>query len=80
MVKVLKEDELETANSDKSWNESEPTNLIMEVDSDEPNYIEAKWTRRQPKPTPIQRTRRIEGHEYNDNKGADMGMDSRQVD
>ena len=55
MVKGLKtEDELETTNSDKSWNESEAT------DSEEPNQLKAKRTRRQRKSTPTRRNRRVE--------------------
>ena len=42
MVKGLKkEDELETANSNKSGNISETT------DSDKPNHLKAKWTKGQ---------------------------------
>ena len=47
VVKGLKkEDELETANSDKRGNESEIADLVEQFDSDEPNHMKAKRMRR----------------------------------
>ena len=46
VVKGLKEDELETSNSDKSGNESETTNSVEKSDSDELNHMKTKRTRR----------------------------------
>ena len=43
---------METGNSDKSGNESETvTDLVEWVDSNEPNFMKAKWTRKQSKTT-----------------------------
>ena len=41
VVKGLKEDELETTNSDKSENESETTHLVEKFDLREPNHMKA---------------------------------------
>ena len=50
VVKGLKiEDELETANSNKSWNKSKAHDSEEVFDSEEPNQLKAKWTRRQRK-------------------------------
>ena len=47
MVKGLKmEDELETSNSDKSGNGSKTTDSVEHFDSDKPNHLKAKWTRK----------------------------------
>ena len=47
VVKGLKiEDELETTNSDKSWNKSESPDLEEVLDSEELDQLKAKWRRR----------------------------------
>ena len=46
VVKGLKtEDELETTNSNKNGNGSETTDLVEQLDSEEPNQLKAKQTR-----------------------------------
>ena len=69
MVKGLKENELETANSNKSWNRSEIAYSVEQFDSNESNHMEAKRIKRQPKK-----------RQHGDNKGADEGLKSRQAD
>ena len=50
MVKGLKiEDELETATSNKIEYESDTTDSIEQLDSEEPNYLKAKRTKGQQK-------------------------------
>ena len=69
VVKGLKKDEeLEIANSDKSWNESE-----VESDLEDPNQLKAKRTRRK-------WNQRVEKRRSCNNKGAEMGLLSRQAD
>ena len=63
------EKELETTNSEKCKNESETDDLVEWFDSDKPNYIKAKRTKRQPKPTPTRRSRRVEGRQSRNGKG-----------
>ena len=58
---LTKVDELETTNSDKSGNGLET------ADSDEPNNLKAKRTKRQPK-----------RRQHRDSKGAEKGLTSRQ--
>ena len=41
--------------------ESETADLVEESDSEEPNHIKARQTRRQPKTIPRQESRRSEG-------------------
>ena len=68
VVKGLKtKDELEIANSDKSWNESE-----VESDLEDPNQLKAKRTRRK-------WNQRVEKRRSCNNKGAEMGLLSRQA-
>ena len=69
VVKGLKEDELEKANSDKSGNGSETADSVEEFDSDEPNHLKVKrpkgwWKRCQ----------------HHDSKGVDKGLTNRQAD
>ena len=61
VVKGL-EDELETVDS------------VEKSDLDEVDLLEAKRTRRQSKPTPIRRSRRVEGRQYRKIKGAYKGL------
>ena len=76
MVKGLKEDELETSNSDKSGNESETTNSVEKSDSEEPNHMKAKRTRRQLKLALIWTSRRVEGRQSRNSEGAENGLKS----
>ena len=81
VVKGLKkDDELETTISGKSGNESEIVDSNKWVDSDEPNFMKAKQTRRYPKSTPKRRSRWVEGCQYRDNKEVEKGLTSKQPD
>ena len=80
MVKGLKEDELETTDSDKSRNESEIPDSVKEFDLEEPNQLKAKRTRRQPKLTPTRRNQRVEGRQHHNNHELDLGQRSRRAD
>ena len=57
VVKSLKEEELETTNSDKSGNKSVSADSVKWFDLEEPNYTKPKRTKEHPKPTPKQRSR-----------------------
>ena len=70
MVKGLKiEDKLETANSDKSGNESEKVDSVEQLDSDEPYYLKAKRTKGKQK-----------RRQHRDSKVAGKGRTSSQAD
>ena len=69
VVKGLKtEDKLETANSDKSGSGSETADLVEQFDSDEPNHMSVKRTKRQ---------RKICQHR--DNERANQGLMSKHA-
>ena len=74
VVKGLKEDELETTNSDEIGNGSKTVDPIERSDMIEMDHKKSKQTRMQPKQTMIQRSRQIKGHECRESKGANKGL------